>query len=291
MGSGSLTVPAPPPAAADVLTVVSGLADGLPKAPDGAVMAAQEGGVRLLRAGPVPRFGKGDDARTAPAGQTLLAFTYEDIAGQYGSAPMQVSLAVSGVPVRTVPSLAAGEAVVVAVPAKASADLVLKADGLTQTLAVPSGRPGAGNVAVLARSHRQAPLKVSQPLTVALGPGAPIQGSLTATEAVLGYWARAGQNHAASTDRAYLTVDLSFSAPNQAQALAIDAALLTLTPTGGSPMKAVDLDPSDQVYAAFEVPADFTGGVITVGGSETTPAGLTLAISQPVNVPIGFQAG
>lgn len=293
-GPGTLAVPQPPQAQPNVITVVSGLADTLPTSPPSAMMASQEVGIWLTRAGTLTRFGVGDDARTPPAGQHFVAFTTQPAPGQYGSADpsSQVAVSVPGAPLRALPATKAGQAVVIGVPDSGPAPtLVLDADGVTQTLTLPAGKPGAGNLTVLTRSHRQVPLPVQAPITLTLGSSPPIAGTVTASQAVLGYWARSGQNHASAPSKALLALDLALTTTGQPEPLGFDPALLTLTPVGGAPIKAADLDPGPNVYVAFEVPADFTAGNVVIAGSENTPAGTPLTVAQPVTIPVAIPGG
>ncbi|MCL2780254.1 MAG: hypothetical protein FWD74_01960, partial [Actinomycetia bacterium] len=76
VGAGGLTPPPPPPASKDAFVSVTELGGGqtVPTAPAGAVIGSVNGGIRLTALGPIVRYGSGDAARGAPAGEKLIAF-------------------------------------------------------------------------------------------------------------------------------------------------------------------------------------------------------------------------
>jgi hypothetical protein len=60
--------------------------------------------------------------------------------------------------------------------------------------------------------------------------------------------------------------------------------LLHLTPTGGAQIVAKDVDPSNRVFAVFEVPAGFTKGTVTISSHESgNPA---ISVVTPVSFPV-----
>jgi hypothetical protein len=285
-----LAVPAPQAAPGNALVAADLGNQTLPDAPNSALMVALRGGVRLTKVGPIQRFGTGDTARSAPPGQRLIAFTYMSVPGQVANnapPPNQLGVSVNGGPVRPLPTLKGAQAVVVAVPANGHADLVLTADGVRQTLALPSGAPGPGNLAVLRRNSIDATLAVNKPITIKFtrpGGATNLAGTVTVTHALLGYWTDDGQHHASSGGKALLWMDFSFQAPHQASATGIDAPLLHLKPTGGAPIVAKDVDPSNRVFAVFEVPAGFTKGTVTISGHESgNPA---ISVVTPVSFDV-----
>jgi hypothetical protein len=285
-----LAVPAPQAAAGNTLVAADLGNQPLPDAPNSALMVALRGGVRLTKLGPIQRFGMGDTARSAPPGQRLIAFTYMSVPGQVANnapPPNQLGVSVNGGPARPLPILKGAQAVVVAVPANGHADFVLNADGVRQTLALPSGNPGPNNLAVLRRNSIDATLAVNKPITFKFtrpSGATNLAGTVTVTHALLGYWTDDGQHHASSGGKALLWMDFSFQAPHQASATGIDAPLLHLTPTGGAQIVAKDVDPSNRVFAVFEVPAGFTKGTVTISGHESgNPA---ISVVTPVSFPV-----
>jgi hypothetical protein len=281
-----LAVPAPQAAAPNTLVAADIGNQPLPDAPNSAVMVSLRGGVRLTKVGPVARFGTGDAARSAPPGQQLIAFTYMSVPGQVANnapPPNQLGVSVNGGPARAVPAGKGAQAIVVAVPAKGHADLVLDADGVRQTLALPSGTPGPSNLAVLRRNSIDATLAVNKPITIKFtrpGGASNLTGTVTVTHALLGYWTDDGKHHASSGGKALLWMDFRFQAPHQQNETGIDAPLLHLTPAGGSSITAEDVDPSNRVFAVFEVPADFAKGTVSISGSE--PGNPAIAVVTPV---------
>lgn len=288
----TLAVPAPQPAAPDALVAADLGTQTVSDAPADAVMVALRGGVKLAKVGQVDRYGTGDAARSAPAGHRLVAFTYTSVPGQVANnapPPNQLGVSVNGGAVRPLPQVKGTQAVVVAVPDNGQADFVLDADGIKQRLALPSGAPGPGNLAVLRRTSIDATVSVNRPITFKFnrtGSMSTLAGMLTVTHALLGYWTDDGQHHAADGNHALLWMDCRFQAPHQASETGIDAPLLKLTPAGGQPITAKDVDPSNRVFAVFEVPADFAKGTVTISGSETgNPA---ISVMTPVSFPVSI---
>ncbi len=288
-----LAVPAPQAAPPGTLVAADlGNNQTLPNAPDSALMVSLRGGVRLTKVGPIDRFGTGDAARSALPGQQLLAFTYTSVPGQIANMTPragQLGISVDAGPVRPLPAAKAAQVVVVAVPANGHADFVLDADGVRQTLALPSGTPGQANLAVLRRSTIDATLAVSQRITIKFSrPGnvTSLAGTVTVTHALLGYWTDDGKHHASGGSRALLWMDFRFQAPHQTSETGIDAPLLRVTPAGGRPITAKDVDPSNRVFAVFDVPADFTKGTVRISGTET--GNPTISVATPVTFPVSI---
>ncbi len=291
-GDGGLQVPPPPPAAKGALVAAFLTGQSLPDAPRDALMASLRGGVKLTKVGVVKRYGSGDDARSAPAGQRLVAFTYTSVAGQIGNVTPTGSatgLSVNGRGSRRLPSPAKGQVIVAAIPNGARADLVLYLDHIRQTISLPDGKPGPTNLAVLRRSHIDARLSVNQPMTIKFtqgGASANLSGRVTATHALIGYWTDDGKHHASNGSKALLWMDFRFRVPNQADQTGVDAPLLTIRPSGGAPIRAKDLDRSDKVFAVFEVPATFTRGTVTISGKE--PGSTAITVVTPVKFTVSI---
>src|SRR5882757_3008615 len=285
-----LTAPAPQAAQPNTLVAADLGNTTLPDAPSSALMVSLRGGVRLTKAGPIDRFGTGDAARSAPAGQQLIAFSYTSVPGQVANinpSAGQLGISVNGGAPRRLPALKGTQVVVLAVPAKARAEFVLDADGVRQSLALPTGAPGTTNLAVLRRASIDATLAVNQPITIKFtrpGSVTNLAGTLTVTHALLGYWTDDGKHHASNGGRALLWMDFRFQAPQQTNETGIDAPLLHLTPTGGKPIAAKDVDPTNRVFAVFDVPANFTKGTVTVSGTET--GNPTISVITPVTFQV-----
>lgn len=289
---GGLQVPPPPPAANGALVAAFLTGQSLPDAPRDALMASLRGGVKLTKVGVVKRYGSGDNARSAPAGQRLVAFTYTSVAGQIGNVSptrSETGLSVNGHGSRRLPSPAKGQVIVAAVPTGARADLVLYLDHIRQTISLPDGKPGPTNLAVLRRSHIDARLSVNKPMTIRFtqgGASANLSGRVTATHALIGYWTDDAKHHASSGSKALLWMDFRFRVPNQTDQTGVDAPLLTIRPSGGAPIRAKDLDRSDKVFAVFEVPATFTRGTVTISGKE--PGSTSITVVTPVKFTVSI---
>lgn len=289
----TLKVPVPPPAQPGTLLATYLTGQQLRTAPADARMVSLHCGVELQKIGVVNRYGSGDDARSAPAGQRLVAFTYIPVPGQVGNASptnRQLGISLGTGPRRPVPAATDRRVIVAAVPANGRAALVLDADGVRQTLALPGGRPGPSNLAVLRRDHLDASLSISKPMTVRFsGMGAPskVAGTVTVTRALLGYWTDDGKHHASSPGRALLWMDFRFRVSRQSKVTGVDAPLLRIRPDGGAPISAQDLDPTAKVFAVFDVPADLTRGTVTISGTEAGKPSVTIAtpVTFTVSIP------
>jgi hypothetical protein len=173
--------------------------------------------------------------------------------------------------------------IVAALAAGGSAELVLRVDGIRQTIALPSEKPGPSNLAVLRRGRIDAALSVNKPMTIKFtraGATANVSGRVTATHALIGYRTDHGKHHASNGSTTLLWMDFRFRVPNQADQTGVDAPLLTVTPLGGRPIRAKDVDPTDKVFAVFEVPATFARGTVTISGTE--PGTTSIRVVTPV---------
>jgi hypothetical protein len=288
--AAGLAVPAPPPARADTLVAADLGSQALRPAPRNALMVSLRGGVRLTEVGAIDRYGTGDGARSAPPGQRLIAFTYTPVPGQVANIPpppTELGVSTGTGPVRRLPPVHGTQAVVLAVPAKGQAAVVLNADGVRQTLALPSGKPGSANLAVLRRNRIDAVLAVNKPITINFARPDNVMslaGRVTVTRALLGYWTDDGTHHASGSGRALLWMDFRFHAPHQSSETGIDAPLLRLTPAGGQSITAKDVDPGKEVFAVFDVPATFTRGTVTITGTER--GNPTITVMTPVGIPV-----
>ncbi|MBV9592288.1 MAG: hypothetical protein JO147_00620, partial [Actinobacteria bacterium] len=155
--------------------------------------------------------------------------------------------------------------------------------------------PASTNIAVLARAHYQQTLTVSTPFTFILnksGRSATVPATLSATRAELVFWAPDNKTHPGSTSNAFLLLDISFSDNQGDTEVGFDPSLLTITPDGGAAIKAQNLsNEADKVLVGFEVPAGFTDGTVTLGGSFVDSSGITNAVAAPVSFPVAIPAG
>jgi hypothetical protein len=296
-GTGGLSVPKPPAADKDVLTAAQLGETSPPPALEGATMIGRSSGVTVLAAGSIDRYGSGDDARSAPAGEQLIAFKVRTESGDVdknGSAT--VSVAVAGSAPRPLPRISGpDDYVVVAAPTSAAVSLQLADGGFTQELSLPDGKPGAGNIAVLARKHRTATIgkKVDVPVHLrGAGGSADVTFHASAAIASLDFWVpNHTDRHPASAANAMLSVDLDYTDPHSpGHTYGFDPQLLKLRLPDGKLVAAHNIAAAGKIFNVFEVPADFTSGTLQVAGSETVGS-VTLTITHAVGFAIAIPAG
>ncbi len=156
---------APPPASGSELVAVPELAAD--PSVGTIAMASRTSGVRVDHLADVDEFGTGADARSAPEGGRLrrlpphrLELRRRPVQGLVVAQPARRRRR------RESPAADTSGSYVVAVPAgAAAADLVMKADGVKQSLSLLTGQPGPDNLAVLARPDRSTKIGETFPLT------------------------------------------------------------------------------------------------------------------------------
>ena len=307
----ALAVPAPPPAPADFFTTAPDLAgQSIPAAPAAAVMGSRYGGVRLTHLGRLARYGHGDSARSAPTGQKLIAFQIaaapsdSDSLAAFPDGTLTVGVAghTHTVPRNTTP-------VLIAIPDSATtANLVLSDAGVTQTLSLLTGKPGAANLAVDRRTHHTVAGGAQQ--TIAFKESAP-GASITRTAHVklyasgLRYWVNltAGDTrHASSPGTALLNVRLlyTFTGPPKSPftssgplgPFAFDPKMLSLHLPDGRVIAARNYATNkDLVYIMFPVPASYTTGRVYVSGHATNVHNVTFSVPKPISFPVSVAKG
>jgi uncharacterized protein DUF2510 len=297
--SGHLSVPKPPPAAKDVLAASDLGSVAAPPQRDNAQMISLNTGVRLVAAGPVARYGHGDDARSAPAGQQLIAFQIADVPGENDnrSSVGKVSLLVAGGAARPVPPTEDSDTyVVVAVPTGATASLQLADAGYTQSLSLPGGSPGSKNLVVLARKHRSASASATRSIPVRFSNGAnSVNATFHATAglAELDFWVPGHEStHPTATNNAMLHLRLTYTdSLNPGSSYGFEPQLLKLRLPGGRTVSARNVAASaNKVFDVFQVPATFTTGTLVIGGSVRT-GDVTLTVRKAASIPVSIPAG
>jgi hypothetical protein len=226
------------------------------------------------------------DGRTlaAPQGGRLIAFRLgrwdcgSDTSCGRGES---VRVEVDGTPRR----LRGAGPYVVAVPSEASAaDLVMKANGITQRISLLTGKAAPGNIQVLGRTDRELHLNrrfdVSQSTSIRIyyidGHDGSYQHTLNVTvkEAQLDYFL-AGQTPR-DPRHAFLFVNSWYThqedPEKQHHRWAFDESVLTFVGRDGTRYPARDLT-EHKSYATqvFEVPASLTGGRLVIGGPRWIP--------------------
>ena len=311
-GSGGLTVPAPPPAAADFLGSVSLGNSSVPAAPANAVIGSKNGGVRLATLGPIPRYGAGDDARSAPTGQKLIAFSVANAPTTSGKASTTAAVVLHVVVGSSAPRLVSaggGAPIVLAVPTTATdASLQLTDAGITQSISLLTGQPAPTNILVGQRANHAQTISRNLPLNWHwVGPSDTINrpSRLQVNDATLSYWGlttSSTSKHPASTATAYLSVDMTytytgpptggFTSPGGLGPFGLDPAYLSLQLPSGAVIRGQDVsaDPAF-VYDVFEVPATFTTGTVILSGSTKNSNGLTFSVTPIVRIPVSIPAG
>lgn len=310
-GAGGLSVPAPPPAAKNALLAADLGSATVPAAPHGAVIGSINGGVTITKLGTVKRYGSGDAARSAPSGYKLIAFRLTGALGDDG-VPADLSsdaaVSINSGAAHKLPNAASDQYLVVAVPKSArSVDLVLNDGGYKQTLSLLSGKPGAHNIKVLARSHRHSDVRKSGTVRFAYSQtvgfpdgssGTSQTGTFTVDGAMLAFRLPSKHVKASSTSKALLYVEIGFTVPESpGRNFGFPPATMTFRPTGGGSIKARNVaTAADRIYNIFEVPADLTSGTLRVAGSSTTTfvnssSTYTTTIATPISLLVTFPAG
>ncbi len=298
-GNGHLSVPKPPAAAKGLLATADLGSVAAPPQRDNAQMISLNTGVRLVAAGPVARYGHGDDARSAPPGEQLIAFQVDDVPGESHafSSTGKLTVLVSGASPRPVPSTADSESyVVVAVPTGRTASLQLTDAEYTQSLSLPQGDAGPKNLTVLNRRHRVASLSTTRSIPVTFSNGAnSVKATFHATAgtAELSFWVPAHESsHPTRAADAMLTMRLTYTdSLNPGSSFGFEPQLLKLKLPDGRVVSARNVASSaNKVFNVFQVPATFTTGKIVIGGSVRT-GNVTLKIQTPASIPLAFAAG
>lgn len=296
-GNGGLKLPTPPPADKDVLLAARLGPATTPSSLQNSVIVGRDTGVTLQAAGQVDRYGTGDDARSAPAGEKLIAF-------QVGSHPGAVSslgdakpqLVVSGGTPRDLPDLNGDEWIVAAVPTSGSAVVQLQDGGFTQTLSLPDGKPGGDNLQVTTREHTTAGInkRPNVPVHLARNDGATANVTFhaNATSASLDFWIPGHEDkHASAPDKAILSVHLNYTDDaDPGETFGFDPQLLRLRLADGTVLRARNVAGKGKIYDVFEVPASFTKGTLQITGSERI-GNIKLTVRKAISLPVSFPAG
>jgi hypothetical protein len=253
--------------------------------------------VQLEGAEFIDQVGAGAETRQAAPGGRLLAFGVSVLSNGFGSLDgvhYSVGLQMGGGRIRELPSLrsddnlysASGDFVVVVPNGTTSVQLVFDGAGFRQTLAVPSGKPGAGNITLYA-----------QPLTTSYNASATSQSvhvddhgvqsdpiaEITLRDSQLVYFTSYGVIPSRK-DRAFLHPEICISAReitgNDDACLDLGASVLVLS-VDGHETRARNIAPAGEPpYAVFEVPAAFTDGTLIARGSFSVD-GATVTFSDP----------
>jgi hypothetical protein len=298
-GPGGLGLPPAPPAVANVLTRTASVASPLIRADAQALMVGPKSGVRLDEYGFIERYGRGDQARSAPSSADgagplrLLAFRVSPIPGEMGTNAPKLFLRVNGV--KRGPLVVSDDYVVTAVPVGANAvDLVLSDSGTDQSLSLLSGVPNAGNPTLTARKNRLCTLNVTKPVTVQVktpkGGTGLTSGQITFNSVELSYWSQDGAT-ASAPNRALLHVKATVRLAGDPKAYGAEAALLSATWRSGTGQArnsaANQRQDTDDV---IDVPAGLISGTLRYAGSMATRGGI-VSVVTPVAIPFTIATG
>lgn len=307
-GADDLLAPKPPPARADVvLRVAPDMLPALPSIPDTAFLASRNITVRLRGSGYVPYYGNLGRARSAFPGQKLLAAELEITDGDLdflaNAYPQPTVYAqVDARPVRILPlaitpnysNVDLRRFVVLSVPNDVhDVELVLTDAGVTQRLSLLTGAPAAGNIAVLQRSYSDRLTDIGDQQDI---PGqVTVDGKTNSTtvtvqaqNAFLSYFSPYGPQHASGPDRALLEVSACIQVPDfvaqRGACFSSNAVNQSLRLPSGSTIRAHNYGP----LTAFDVPATFHSGVLTLAGPMRTVSGWTVQLAHPYKTRIVF---
>lgn len=276
--------PPSPAAPAEPGAVIAAAGARVPATEGDLAMAGRQGGVRVSRLGEVDSVGTGAAALSAPEGGMLIGFRLSDWAcgGEECRPWGELGLEVDVDGTRSaLPGRRSNDTFVVAVPAEASTvELVLRSDGLTQTLSLLERTPGRDNIAVLARRGRVDEVgdrfTMTESTSIAFDYDGVARSSVprdvTVNRAEL-VWFTSG-THPSSTRRAFLKVRMHYTIPigsYSGREAAFEAEEMRFVARDGKRYAARDLDDGPGVNAVFEVPADLEGGRLVLGG-DTYPA-------------------
>ena len=288
-----------PEGSAGVVAVETVSPDKLATADFHSAMGSNAIAIRLDEFGPVTGYGSGMNARSAPAGTHLIAFRLSFDPGENEFAPLSsvtLSVHADGRAMR-VPLNAdtpqTGQLFVVSVEsADQPVDLTLVDQGITQTVSLRTGQPGAGNIVALPALF---PNQLINASGSALARVTSNETFLAHLKIEIGYgtlhfFTPVGHSHPKSNADVFLFLGACYTSADfvdSTTCFSFRDTDITVTPQGANaPIAPVDVD-NEQ---AFEVPADFTSGTLTIAGSESSTDGLSMSIVQPTSIPFTLAA-
>lgn len=193
--------------------------------------------------------------------------------------------------------------VVVVPPGTDRVDLVVDADGFTQSLPLLGDNEGR-NITLLARKGLEEPVPVQQRFQLTERTSQPLTGpdglltdtfyrTVTVGEVQRHFFFK-GATPKSPTD-AFVVVTASYAYPNQQGASAFDPAEFRFVAGNGTSYTARDLDPADDIaLMGFEVPASVKAGTLVFGGTvpkvSTTGVSYTTTLAEK-RIKVRFPAG
>ncbi|GAB2466728.1 DUF2510 domain-containing protein [Jatrophihabitans fulvus] len=291
-GSGGLKVPTPPKAEKDLLTTGTLPSGVTAKSLDNATMAGYDLRATITKVAELDTYGTGDDARSAPDGQKLIAFQVEYSEGDTDDDGAKPKLVVDGSSPRELPEASGSTYIIAAIPQSGSAQLLMDDGRYKQTLSLPAGTPGANNIQVLQRQGRVDNTEKKATVPIALRQGSRTGSAawaVTLRSASLDFWALNNESvHPSSTKNAMLSVTVVRRYTDETRNFAFNVSLMKLR-AGGKTYACRDVAPGPtKVRGVFEVPASFKSGTLVIGGS-TVVQGITVRITKGATLPINLQ--
>ena len=185
---------------------------------------------------------------------------------------------------------------------------MLNDSGVTQTISLLSGKPGASNIAVDRRTHHTGPGTAVQTISFTeSAPGASITRAahVHLYSSGLRYWVNlsaADARHAASPTTALLNVRLlyTFTGPPKSPftssgplgPFAFDPKMLSLHLPNGQVIAARNYATDKSlVYIMFPVPASYTTGRVYISGHSTNVHNVTFSVPKPISFAATIPAG
>jgi hypothetical protein len=242
-------------------------------------MGSLHAGVAVLAAGDVDQVRVEEGLRRAPVGGRLLAFRLGDGAcevepcADWRSLDPQVRVDGDSLPLP-----ASGATFVVVVPpGSADVDLVVEADGYTQSVSLVGGEYGSGNIALLAAPGREhkVPLgrtfRLVERTSIALDDGAggrtdQFERDVRVDYAQLRFFLLGAAP--SSPRNAFLVVNAYYSYAGRTATFVLGPGEVAFVDADGNRFEPRDLDPSpDKGLLGFEVPATVRSGTLVIGGT------------------------
>lgn len=236
-------------------------------------------GVAVLAQGEVDQVPTEDGLRRAPVGGRLLAFRLGDWTCEQPPCDdwrsLDPAVVVDG---DSLPLPDRGDTfVVVAPPGSEKIDLVVDADGYTQSVSLVDGRDGSGNIAVLARRDRETRVSIGRTFrlvertSIALDDGAggrtdQFQRDVRVDDAQMRFFLDG--EVPSSPGKAFLVVHASYTYVGRTGQFALGTGDVAFVDTDGTRYEPRDLDPApDKGLLGFEVPATVHAGTLVIGGT------------------------
>jgi hypothetical protein len=304
--AGGAPPPSSPTVAPRLLPLAAGAVVRAPEAspeelddPHG--MGSLHAGVAVLAVGEVDQVPTEDGLRRAPVGGRLVAFRVGDWTCEDEPCAdwrsLQPRVVIDG-DSRDFPK--GGDTFVVVVPpGSASVDLVVEADGYTQSVSLVEGKDGRGNIELLAGRDRERKVpiggtfRLAEHTSIALDDGAGGRSEEFVRDVAVDYAQLRFFLHGATPAgprRAFLVVNAYYSHAGVSAKFVLGPGEVAFVDADGTRYEPRDLDPSpDKGLLGFEVPATVRSGTLLIGGTSdkvSTTGVPYVSTLQEAQVPI-----